>query len=148
MNIIADTCFWISLCDSSEVDHTEVKKMMEKIIRERCHKIIVPHPVLYETLCSEMVKKPYQVVQLTQYFNYVEKVSDDNYVSEAFRLVEQQASMKTGRASMVDFSIMLMAVDPKNNVKGILTKNGRDFFAFCQKHSISMIENMAILETV
>ena len=148
MNILADTCFWISLCDSSESDHKEVMEMMDKILNDRSHRLMVPHPVLYETLCSEMVKKPRQVLLLTRYFQYVEKVSDEGYVNEAYRLVEQQAAMSNGSASMVDISIMLMAEDPKNNVKGILTKNGRDFAAFCRRQGIPMIDSIEVLKAV
>ena len=122
--------------------------MMDKLLKDRSHHIMVPHPVLYETLCSEMVKKPKQVLLLTQYFQHVEKVSDVAYVEEAYRLVEQQAEMSKGSASMVDYSIMLMAEDPKNNIKGILTKNGRDFAAFCQRQDIPMIDSIEILKAV
>lgn len=51
MIILADTCFWISLCDPTEHDHSETVAMMEKILRDNNHTILVPHPVLYETLC-------------------------------------------------------------------------------------------------
>lgn len=148
MNILADTCFWISLCDASEHDHTETQAMMDKIIGDKRFTILVPHPVLYETLCSEMVKKPNQVLLLTKYFKYVVKVSDAAYFEEACRLVEQQASDKRGTASMVDIAIMLVADDARNNVKAILTRNGRDFAAFCQRKRMPMIENMTILNAV
>lgn len=133
MNILADTCFWISLCDASEYDHIETQAMMDKIIGDRRFTILVPHPVLYETLCSEMVKKPHQVLLLTRYFKHVLKIPDEAYFEEACRLVEQQASDKRGTASMVDIAIMLAADDARNNVKAILTRNGRDFAAFCQR---------------
>ena len=145
---MADTCFWISLCDSSEQDHSEVKAMMDKILAENRHTILVPHPVLYETLCSEMVKKPGQVLILTRYFKNVEKVSDSDCFEDACRLVEQQASQGKGTASMVDIAIMLMAENPRNNVKAILTRNGRDFGVFCSKKGMPMINSMAVLEAV
>lgn len=148
MNILADTCFWISLCDPAEGDHIETVYMMEKILADRCHSILVPHPVLYETLCSNMVKKPEQVKLLAQYFARVVKISDTDYVEEAYHLVEQQADMNKGTASMVDIAIMLMADDAKNNVKAILTKNGRDFAVFCQKKNISMINGMEMLKVI
>lgn len=148
MNILADTCFWISLCDTTDAVHAEVKNMMDKILADRCHKIIVPHPVLYETLCTRLVKNPKQVLLLTKYFSKVEMISDKEYVNEAYMQVEQQATMEKGTASMVDILIMLMAADPKNNVKGILTHNVRDFSTFCQKKKMLMIENMTILNAV
>lgn len=148
MNILADTCFWISLCDPTEGDHRETVSMMEKIIADRCHRVLVPHPVLYETLCSNMVKKPEQVKLLAQFFAHVVNVSDADYIDEAYRLVEQQANMNNGTASMVDIVIMLMADDTKNNVKAILTKNGRDFAVFCQKKQISMIDGMQMLKAI
>lgn len=148
MNIIADTCFWISLCDCSQKNHNEVASMMELIISSGRHRLLVPHPVQYETLCSEMVKKPDQVVCLTRYFQGVQKVSDSAYFSVAYQLVEQQAIYRKGSASMVDFLIMLMAEDSKNNVKAILTSNGRDFANFCRKHRIPMIDCMEVLKAV
>ena len=148
MNLLADTCFWISLCDSSELDSVEAKAIMEKILDSGNHKIMVPHPVLYETLCSKMVKKPTHVTLLTKYFNQVEKVSDEAYIDEAFRLVEQQAAMQKGTASMVDILIMLVADDPKNNVKGIITRNGRDFASFCRDKQLAMIDTQDSLSAI
>ena len=148
MNILADTCFWISLCDPTDGDHEETVSMMEKIQSEGVHSILVPHPVLYETLCSNMVKKPEQVKLLMRFFSQVEKLPDTDYVHEAYRLVEQQANMNNGTASMVDLVIMIMANDTRNNVKAILTRNGRDFTAFCLKRGIPMVDRMAILEAL
>ncbi|MCR5152562.1 MAG: hypothetical protein K6A98_05350 [Prevotella sp.] len=122
--------------------------MMNKILGDRRFAILVPHPVLYETLCSEMVKKPHQVLLLTKYFKHVVKVPDAAYFEEACRLVELQASEKKGTASMVDITIMLVADDAKNNVKAILTRNGRDFAGFCQKKRIPMVDNMTTLNAV
>lgn len=76
------------------------------------------------------------------------KVSDKEYVNEAYQKIEQQATMQRGNASMVDIAIMLMAEDPRNNVKGILTFNGRDFSSFCQRNRIPMIENMTVLNSI
>ena len=148
MNILADTCFWISLCDPTESDHKETVAMMEKILCDKSYKILVPHPVLYETLCSDMVKKPKQVLLLAQYFRQVVKVSDTDYVDEAYKVVEQQANLGKGTASMVDIAIMLMADDVRNNVKAILTRNGRDFAVFCQKRGLPMIQNMEVLKAI
>lgn len=148
MNILADTCFWISLCDPTEKDHIEAVTMMEMISYDNAHTILVPHPVLYETLCSDMVKKPKQVLLLMQYFSHVVKVPDTDYIKDAYNFVEWQASMGKGTASMVDVAIMLMADDAKNNVKAILTKNGRDFALFCQKRGLPMIENIEILKAI
>ena len=148
MNILADTCFWISLCDSADPNHTETISMMSKITSDQCHSLLVPHPVLYETLCSQMVKKPTQVLQLIQCFKTVVKIPDIDYMDKAYDQVEQQANMRKGTASMVDIVIMLMAEDAKNNVKAILTRNGRDFSSFCRKRGLLMVENMAILQAI
>lgn len=148
MNLLADTCFWLSLCDPTEDDHFETVSMMEKLTSNRCHSILVPHPVLYETLCSRMVKKPEQVKMITHYFEDVIMVPDADYFQDAYRIVNRQANMRDGTASMVDLVIMLMADDSRNNVKGILTRNGRDFAVFCQKRRIPMIEGLAILNAL
>ena len=95
-----------------------------------------------------MVKKPEQVKLLSHYFEDVIMVSDADYIKEAYTLVGRQANMNDGMASMVDWVIMLMADDIRNNVKGILTRNGRDFSVFCQKHEIPMINGLAILNAI
>lgn len=148
MNLLADTCFWLSLCDPTEDDHFETVSMMEKLTSNRCHSILVPHPVLYETLRSRMVKKPEQVKMITHYFEDVIMVPDADYFQDAYRIVNRQANMRDGTASMVDLVIMLMADDSRNNVRGILTRNGRDFSVFCQKHEIPMINGLAILNAI
>lgn len=149
MNIIADTCFWISLCDDSQPNHCEVVQIFDKIIRDGRHRIVVPHPVLYETLCTEMVKKTRVVLSLIErYFPLAERISDSDYVEEAYTAIENQAAMKDTTASMVDFVIMLMAERRDNNIGAILTANSRDFGGFCRKHCIPMIDRMAVLLAV
>lgn len=95
-----------------------------------------------------MVKKPKQVLLLAHYFRLVVKVSDTDYVEEAYNVVGQQANMGKGTASMVDTALMFMADEVRNNVKAILTRNGRDFAVFCQKRGLPMIENMEILNAI
>ena len=148
MNILADTCFWISLCDSKEADHVETEQMMRKISGNSIHSILVPHPVLYETLRTEMVKRHNQVLLLHSFWGKVQKISDIDYIDEAYRLVERQAELQNGTASMVDMAIMLMARDVRNNVKAILTRNKRDFARFCQEREIILVENMATLNAI
>ena len=150
MNIIADTCFWISLCDPTESDHDEIMKMMDVMRRDRSHRILVPHPVLYETLRTNVVKKPEQVMLLIKYFNddIVIRVPDNEYVDQAYTLVNQQAERGKGTASMVDIVIMLMAEDVRYRVKAILTKNGRDFVGFCQQKQIGMINCFETLKAL
>ena len=147
MNLIADTCFWISLCDPSQGNHVEIKEMADIIFENSNHQILVPHPVLYETLCTKMVKSPNNVMLLSIYLNKVKKVSDKEYINEAYQRIELQASMKKGTASMVDIAIMLMAEDPRNNIKGILTINGRDFSVVCQRHRILMLDSLETLSS-
>ncbi len=142
MNIIADSCFWFSLCDPSEENHEEVVEMMEKIYNEHRFNILVPHPVLYETLSTKMVKKPYQVKTLLRHYVKAVKVPDDKYVEEALKRVKDVAEKDQKGASMVDVSIMLMAEDKSNQVKAILTMNGRDFDKPCAILRIPMIDNM------
>lgn len=148
MNIIADTCFWISLCDPQDGNHSEAVLMMERILHNGSIRILVPHPVLYESLCSKMVRKPNQVQTLTSYFTQVDKVADEKYIDEAFNTIVSQAIHGSGEASMVDIVIMMMSDDPENHVKGVLTSNGRDFSQFCYKHHIPMINSLSVLEAV
>lgn len=145
MNLIADTCFWISLCDPKESNHEEILNMMDKLLNDSQMHILVPHPVLYESLCSRMVRKPEQVQRLTYYFNKTIKIPDQEYVNNAFQKIISQAENMKGEASMVDIVIMLMAEDPRYQVKGILTNNGRDFSQFCQRLKIPMLESFASL---
>lgn len=145
MNVIADTCFWISLCDPKDSNHEETVLMMETIMQNGSIRLLVPHPVLYESLCSKMVRKPNQVQTLTSYFNLVDKVADEEYIDDAYSVIVDQAFHSSGEASMVDIVIMKMSVDPKNQVKGILTRNGRDFAQFCMKRRIPMINNISVL---
>lgn len=145
MNVIADTCFWISLCDPQEGNHDEVVCMMDKIKMDRHIRLLVPHPVLYETLCTRMVRRPDLVQSLTKYFKDTEKIGDGDYIDTAYQVIAEQAANRNGDASMVDVVIMLMSEDPKNQIKGILTANRRDFALFCQKHSIPMLDTLAVL---
>ena len=149
MNIIADTCFWISLCDKTQSNHDEMVQILERIVKDGRHSIVVPHPVLYETLCTDFVKKYQEATLLTKlYFPLAAKISDADYLEEAYRTIEMQSCLRNGTASMVDVVIMLMVEKRENNIGAVLTTNGRDFGVFCQKHCIPMIDSLAVFQAI
>lgn len=125
--LIVDTCIWYALLDKADDKHNYADEI-ERVLQS--HQIIIPFPVLYETLNTRFVKNNYQQCQrIFDFINNPAKVTiipDDRYREKALQIINQNSSKKQQHA-LVDLVIRLMMEDVNLGPLAVYNFNVDDF---------------------
>lgn len=125
--LIVDTCIWYALFDPTDDKHS-YSDIIENILEY--HNLIIPYPVLYETLNTRFVKNNYkQCDGLFSFINDPQKVSlvpDCRYREKALNIIKQGLNNHQ-HYSLVDIIIRLMMEDVDLGDKSVLSFNKNDF---------------------
>lgn len=137
-NILVDTGFWYALFDKSDSHYNKAQEIANKL---QYGKIIMPFPILYETLNTRFCKnKGWVSIFNTSYINVdtTRVISDDKYRVNA--LSQTIMFSNNGRAlSLVDVIIREMLDDVNLNIKSLITFNPKDFDDVCRSKGIELI---------
>lgn len=136
--LLADTGFWIALLDEKGEHYQSAG---ERAAWLDVATLIVPWPVLYETLRTKLVKRPERVVRLDEQMKRpnVEFVEDRNYCLEAYsRTVDFSVRLRRP-ISMVDMVCRLLIADPEVRIDYLLTTNPKDFIDVCAKRQVELL---------
>jgi predicted nucleic acid-binding protein len=133
-----DTGFWIALFDKRDAEHNSVGKKEDVIDR---YTLIVPWPILYETLRTRFVRRPNWVAQLETRLKRpkVVFVDDRDYCEEALASTVEYSMRLRRPISMVDMLCRLLIADPKIRIDYLLTVNPKDFADLCRKHRVEIV---------
>jgi hypothetical protein len=142
MNILVDTGFLYALFDESDPYHNKVieRGMVDFL---EFGNIVLPHPILYETLNTRFVKRK----EWCNIFNtYLSKgstvlVSDEVYKEKALSITMQNAISGRRPMSLVDAVIRLMLDDVNLNISALITFNVEDFVDVCMQKKIELISD-------
>jgi predicted nucleic acid-binding protein len=135
--LLVDTGAWIALFDPEEEHHGAIAEMADLI--ELAH-LIVPWPVVYETLRTRLVRRPAWVAAFDQRLRKpsVTFIDDTDYCKAANSLtVESSARTKRG-LSMVDMLCRILLDDPNVDIKYLLTPNKKDFHDVCARNRVEI----------
>ena len=139
-SILVDTSFFIALWDSRDNCHEEAKSKQGYFDRYR---LVVPWPVLYETLNTRLLKNPARMAGFEKAARRLETIDDGPYRRGALRAVREAARRKRRpedpMPSLVDRIILAMIDDRSRPFHGILTFNHRDFMKPCMSRQIEYI---------
>jgi len=122
--IVADTCFWIGLCNSRDQHHlasVDIWRLIES------NPIIIPWPCMYETLKSEYVRnKPLmETFERILRMQNITRFDDNDYremaLKELFIMHSNERPM-----SLTDI-IIRHIVNDLLSIKYLITFNVRDF---------------------
>ncbi len=139
-NVLVDTCFWFAYFDERDSHYQEAQELM-KILNNV--NILIPHPVLYETLNTRFVsRKSWMKV----FGRLLEKqstiiISDDQYKTQALNSILKDPTIRKREISLVDMIIRLMMEDVNLNVSTLITFNDKDFFDICWSKGIKLINS-------
>ncbi|MBT3069705.1 hypothetical protein KKP04_02320 [Rhodomicrobium sp. Az07] len=137
-NILVDTGIWLALCDSKDtsLERDEIEDLFDRI---GSHTIILPWPVLFETLRTKFVKNRNALGRFEQEIKSSKiKIFDDARYRES-ALDHSIRSSKAGRhLSMVDCLLRLMIEDPSIKIKYLATLNVRDFSDVCRTRNVEI----------
>lgn len=138
----ADTGFFIGLYDETDAFHQLANLYFEELFENGDNHLVVPWPVLYETVSTKLVKHRSRLeglrkdwIRLTRERRLV-LIPDEQYrdglADECFdelrRLPGQYRNL-----SAVDRVIRRMLLDPKLRISVFVTCNSKDFHDVCSK---------------
>jgi len=103
--------------------------------------LVVPWPILYETLRTRFVRRRDWVARLDQRLkrSNVEFVDDRDYCDEAYALAVEHAMRLARPISMADILCRLLIADPAVRIDYLLTTNPADFHDVCTQHDVEML---------
>ena len=139
-NILVDSCFWYALFDSSDEHHNKAKKMIDYLDYGN---IILPFPILYETLNTKFSKREDWMRTFEEYKNRKNTflVPDNEYreqaLSDTFFYSLKRKRLRP--MALVDMSIRLMLEDVNLNINALITFNVGDFIDICHSKRIELI---------
>ena len=135
-NILVDTCFWYALYDESDEQYRKAQEMVDYL---KSGNIVLPFPVLYETLDTRFCNRKEWVTS----FNEI--ISRDTTVLIADERYRENALSKTfftnekRPMSLVDMTIRFMLEDVNLNLNALITFNKGDFIDVCHSKGIELI---------
>lgn len=102
--------------------------------------IIIPHPVLYETINTKFVKNKNGIIMLKAILNKSStvRVDDTKYRETALELTLDSAVQTNRALSLVDMIIRLMLDDTNLKIDAFYTFNPGDFCDVCTNRRIKL----------
>ncbi len=137
-NILIDSCFWFGLYDIGD-EHHQKSLILYSILE--FNNIIIPHPVLYETLNTRFTLRKEWMIEFNKLLEKSSTiiVSDVRYKEKALSSVLDYNIHFKRPMSLVDRIIRLMLEDVDLNINSLITYNTKDFVDLCSKKGISLL---------
>jgi predicted nucleic acid-binding protein len=135
-NILIDTCFWYALYDEADEHYKKAQKMVNYI---EIANIVLPYPVLYETLNTRFCNRKEWITSFNEIIkrNTTILVPDDRYRKSALK--ETFFKNEKRPMSFVDMTIRFMLEDINLNLNALITFNKKDFIDLCYSKRIELI---------
>lgn len=140
-NILVDTCFWYALYDTRDEHFNKAQRIQEFL---EYGNIIIPYPVLYETLNTRFSCKKEWVVGFNDFLQKESTIliPDDKYKKVALNSVLANAIEGNRPMSLVDMILRVMIDDVSLNIGALITFNERDFYDICWSKNIELISKI------
>jgi predicted nucleic acid-binding protein len=134
---LVDISFWIALFDPSDEKHADANRNGDLI---ELFTVVIPWPIVYETLYTRFVRRPDWVVRLDERLKKPNTVfiDDRDYREEAYSLAVEHSTRLRRPISMVDMLCRLLIADPQIRIDYLLTFNPKDFHDLCRRHRVEM----------
>jgi hypothetical protein len=136
---LLDTGFWISLCDPKDL--TRPKEVIEEIYdRIAAHEIVLPWPVVYETLRTKFVRNKIALELFGKEIkaSRVKMLDDSVYREIALELVFESSLRNKRPLSFVDCVLRAIIDDIDVKVDYFITFNVGDFHDICAKRQVEL----------
>ena len=137
-NILVDSCFWYALFDSSDQHYNKAQKMKSYL---EFGNLILPFPVLYETLDTRFTKRENWMSIFETYMKRKNTIliPDTKYREQALSNTFFSSLVQKRPMTLVDMSIRLMLEDITLNINTLITFNVGDFIDICTSKKIELI---------
>ena len=136
-SLLVDTGFFIALRDGRDQHHASAEA--KKDLLEQWS-VVLPWPVLYETLNTRFVGLPGAI----EWFDKSvlaprTRLLDDSQYRDGSRRAVLATARRGRRLSLVDIVLRSVIEDSNVRVAGILTFNPKDFADVCRTHQVEML---------
>jgi predicted nucleic acid-binding protein len=131
--VVCDTCFWFALLCGDDGNHKRAEEIRDAI--ERFY-VIVPWPVLYETIDTGLVKNRERVEAFQRLLDEpgIQIFDDAPYRQQAL----EDAKKDARSLSLVDRVLRHILADCGTRVDYLVTFNVKDFVDVCRERKIVM----------
>jgi hypothetical protein len=142
--VCVDAGFLIGLYDPTDQHHRAANEQFELIFGEDSgrHTLLIPWPILYESLGTRFARDPIKVTSLGNTWNYLDRaerlvlLDDAPYREET--LTEQIEAPSRG-LSLADRVLRAMILEDEPRFDFFLTYNTGDFIDACRNAGIPLI---------
>jgi hypothetical protein len=137
-NLIVDPGYWYALFDPRDSLSREAQRKAHYIETLR---VLLPWPLLYETLRTRFVKLPVRMSTFDRVLKRpnVEYVDDAPYRDRALAATIRGGISGKRPLSLCDMLIRLLIDDTSLRIRALLTFNPRDFHDVCQKRNVQIL---------
>lgn len=103
--------------------------------------VVIPWPVLYETINTRFVRRPETVARFESLIRLPDTVllDDAPYRLDAYENTFAQATPVHNALSLVDFVIRAILEDKNVRIDAMLTFNLRDFGGICSEQEVELL---------
>jgi predicted nucleic acid-binding protein len=138
-SVLVDTGIWYAICDGRDgkLSKEDVRTLYDRI---SLHTILLPWPILYETLRTRFVRNTIALEKFHRELKLpnVAFVDDAPYRDGALNLTIESSLRRNRPLSFVDCLIRLLVDDPNLKITYLATLNARDFADVCQQRRIEL----------
>ncbi|MCY4612462.1 MAG: PIN domain-containing protein [Nitrospira sp.] len=136
--ILVDSSFFFALFEKNDSYHKDAVKKQEWLEE---FPIIVPWPILYETINSKFVKLPATIRRFENIIRRsdTELLDDSEYRDEAYQETLELAKRGYGARSLVDSVLHAILKDMNVRISAMLTFDDRDFRPICASREIEIL---------
>jgi predicted nucleic acid-binding protein len=140
MKICADSCFLIAIYDETDTNHGKAVECFTVQIERGPHTLVIPWPVLYESISTRMVRAGRRMTRIDTHFKSLRATRKLDFLDDhrfRDRALSKCFSSETGipyhALSLVDRVIHEMLMDRSLQTQALATFNVRDFREVCAK---------------
>lgn len=136
--ILVDSAFFFALFHPKDNHHKEAIEKQEWLDEFR---IVVPWPILYETINSQFVKSPETIKSFENIMRRPDtnRLDDSQYRKEAYEETLALAKRGYGARSFVDSVLHAILKDINVRISAMLTFDHRDFVPVCASRKIEIL---------
>ena len=136
--LLIDSGFFFALFDPRDSHHAVAGTKREWV--EICT-LIVPWPVLYETVNTRLARRPETISRFESLIRRPDAVllDDSPYRQDAYEDTLERAKKPNRPKSLVDSILYAIIEDPNVRIDAMLTFNLRDFGGVCQSNRVELL---------
>ena len=136
--LLVDSGFFFALFDPRDRHHDQAREKQDRL---DLFSIVIPWPILYETINTRFARRPGTIARFESIIHAPETefLDDGPYRLEAYEDTLAQAKAQRNPMSLVDSVLCAILADTNVRINAMLTFNFRDFRPVCYAHKVALL---------